>query len=196
MELLKISKMSGKLEGIPAINANTLSNPFCQKQTKQKSSICSSCYSVKMLSTYRKRAVPVFEKNSELLESGDFVIPGTRPGPFRLHGHGELQSFAHLESFHRIVEGNPQTTFALWTKRVDLVRQYRREYTVPSNFILVYSNPSLERVLKSPPEGFDRVFNVVPKTSEEPQNCTGKKCKDCLLCYKKGGVSVIVEAIK
>jgi len=45
--MLKISKMSGKLEGIPAINTDTTTNAFCKKmnESKKENLICRSCYS-------------------------------------------------------------------------------------------------------------------------------------------------------
>ena len=56
--LLKISKGSGKLEDIQSLNTNTLTNPFCIKQNKNKNSICNKCYSINMLKTMRKNCVP------------------------------------------------------------------------------------------------------------------------------------------
>lgn len=35
--MLKISKMTGKLEGIPALNTNTLTNAFAKGQRKSAS---------------------------------------------------------------------------------------------------------------------------------------------------------------
>ena len=47
------------------------------------------------------------------------------------------------------------------------------------------------------PRGFHKVFNNVSKGSTEPQNCTGKKCMECLACYRKdSGTDVIVEMVK
>ena len=62
------SKMSGKLAGIQAINTNTATNPFCIKESKKKDSnrICGKCYSVSMLSSYRKNCQPAFQRNSEI----------------------------------------------------------------------------------------------------------------------------------
>ena len=34
------------------------------------------------------------------------------------------------------------------------------------------------------------------QASIEKQNCTGQKCRDCLLCYKKDTTSIIVEKVK
>ena len=67
----------------------------------------------------------------------------------------------------------------------------------PSNLILVWSNPKINRVVYNPPKHFDRVFNNVNYEHKlEEQNCTGQKCKDCLLCYRHDTTKVIVEAIK
>ena len=48
-----VSKMSGKLAGIPAINTNTATNAYCVKQYKSggADNICTMCYSQRMLST-------------------------------------------------------------------------------------------------------------------------------------------------
>ena len=47
------------------------------------------------------------------------------------------------------------------------------------------------------PRGFHKVFNNVSKDSDTKQNCTGRKCMDCLICYRKdSGTNVIVEAVK
>jgi len=60
---------------------------------------------------------------------------------------------------------------------------------------LIYSNPTIDRVINNPPKGFDKVFNNVasPRTNE---NCTGQHCADCLECYRFEGSSVIVERVK
>jgi hypothetical protein len=64
--------------------------------------------------------------------------------------------------------------------------------------ILIYSNPTINRVMDNVPEFFDRTFNNVEKHFKGiEQNCTGQKCRDCLLCYTKGnGATQIVEAVK
>ena len=67
LEFVTWSKMSGKLDGIPALNTDTTSNKFCISRSKDKNSICSQCYSWNMLRTFRKSAVPRFRKNSILI---------------------------------------------------------------------------------------------------------------------------------
>ena len=93
---------------------------------------------------------------------------------------------------------NPHCSFALWTKRKSLINQFYDKRDKPKNLILIYSNARIDTVMKSPPKHFDRTFNNVTKENfVEQQNCTGQKCKNCLLCYTpNNGVSTIVEAVK
>lgn len=192
---VRISTMSGKLEGLQAINTNTLTNSFCSLM-RQTDAICSACYSAAMLSGSRKNCVPAFEHNSALLSGAlltDRQLPVINARYFRFHGHGELINGTHLENFYRIAEYNPATTFALWTKRRDLIRSGRAR---PANLILIYSNPSLQKVMRKAPARFDKVFNNVPAAYTGPANCTGQRCADCLACYTREGADVIVEHAK
>ena len=192
---VRISTMSGKLSGFQAINTNTLSNSFCSLM-RQTDAICSACYSAAMLSGSRKNCVPAFEHNSALLSGALLTarqLPVINARYFRFHGHGELINGTHLENFYRIAEHNPATTFALWTKRRDLIRSGRAR---PANLILIYSNPSLQKVMRKAPARFDKVFNNVPAAYTGPANCTGQRCADCLACYTREGADVIVEHAK
>ena len=195
LEQIKISKMSGKLSGIGAINTDTTTNEFCIRQ-KDTDTICGKCYSHKMLSTYRKSCVPAFQHNSRLLsELIDWdLLPVINQAYFRFNGHGELINMAHFQNIVNIARKNPHCNFALWTKRASIVRQFKEE--LPDNLILVFSNPRIDKVIYIP-RGFHKVFNNVSPDSDIKQNCTGKKCMDCLLCYRKGSATdVIVEAVK
>ena len=190
-----ISTMTGKLAGLQAINSNTLSNNFCSTMRKTDS-ICKVCYSAAMLSGSRKNCAPAFERNSVLLSAALIPVdrmPYINAAIFRFHGHGELINGIHLENLYRIAERNPATTFSLWTKRRDLIRTGRAR---PDNFILIYSNPSLAKIMRAPPARFDKVFNNVKADYTGPANCTGQKCIDCRICYTPGGQSVIIEHVK
>ncbi len=192
---VRISTMSGKLAGFQAINTNTLSNSFCSLM-RQTDAICSACYSAAMLSGSRKNCVPAFEHNSALLSGSpltDRQLPVINARYFRFHGHGELINATHLENLYRIAEHNPGTMFALWTKRRALIRLGRAR---PANLILIYSNPSLQKVMRKAPARFDKVFNNVPKDYTGAANCTGQKCAECLACYTRDGADVIVEHAK
>ena len=190
-----ISTMTGKLAGLQAINSNTLTNDFCSTMRKTDS-ICRVCYSAAMLSGSRKNCAPSFERNSVLLSAALIPVerlPVINASIFRFHGHGELINSIHLENFYRIAERNPGTTFSLWTKRRDLIRTGR---AAPANFILIYSNPSVSKIMRAPPPRFHKVFNNVRADYTGPANCTGQKCIDCRICYTPGSESVIVEHVK
>jgi len=201
--VIKISKMSGKLDGLRAISTNTLTNPFCIKMnaSKKQDNICTKCYSVAMLNGLRKNCAPAWQHNSDMLSGGiipDHMLPTILDAFFRFSAHGELINLTHLENLHNIALHNPHCSFALWTKRKDFIRKFYSQHKKPANLILIYSNPTINRVMQSPPEFFDRTFNNVEKHFKGiEQNCTGQKCRDCLLCYTIGnGVQTIVEAVK
>lgn len=205
---LKISTMTGKMLHIPAINTNTLTNPFCVKMhnSENPNSICVECYSHRLLNGYRQNCAPAWQQNSDLLSESilpEDQIPVINSHSFRFHGHGELLNSIHYLNFIQIARKNPHCTFALWTKRRDIVQSQRRlnDYfharrPKPDNLILVYSNPTIDKVMKKPPIGFDKVFNNT-STLTKADNCSGRKCIDCLQCYRlDSGVDVIIEKVK
>ena len=198
-----ISTMSGKLEGFRAINTNTLTNKFCIKMNKaSKNTICSVCYSHTMLNGFRKNTAPALQRNSDLLGSRSLTkeeLPSIMDSFFRFSAHGELINIQHLANLTDIAEHNPHCTFSLWTKRKDYVERLFSYRSKPSNLILIYSNPKISSVLPKHlmPKYFDKTFNNVLADEAIPlQNCTGQKCKDCLLCYKHDTTPTIVEKVK
>tara|TARA_R100001163_G_C4929252_1_gene105923 strand:- start:49 stop:510 length:462 start_codon:yes stop_codon:yes gene_type:complete len=153
-----------------------------------------------MLNGLRKNCAPSWQENSDILSGGlipPHMLPTILDAFFRFSSHGELINMTMLENFHNITLQNPHCSFALWTKRKNFIRKFYTEHEKPANLILIYSNPRIDAVMNQPPEFFDRTFNNVSKGSDVAQNCTGQKCRDCLLCYKAGnGVTQIVEAVK
>ena len=96
-----------------------------------------------------------------------------------------------------IAESNPETVFSLWSKRKDIITKVLKKRPKPVNLILIYSNPTISNILKAPPLYFDKTFNnVLEHEDVDKQNCTGQKCKDCLLCYTINDVKTIVEKVK
>ncbi len=196
-----ISKMSGKLSGIDAINTNTITNEFCYKMyhSGNENIICTNCYSMDMLTGSRKNCQPAFQRNSDML-SGRLLEPSEIPyinsAIFRFDGHGELIDDYHFANLCAIATANPQCTFSLWTKRKDIVWQYMQNFLIPKNMILIYSNPRTDKLITEPPRGFDKVFNNVPKDWTGHANCTGQKCIECRLCYERNDTDVIIEHTK
>lgn len=200
---IHISKMTGKLDGFKAISTNTITNEYCVKQNASGNpdNICTKCYSHAMLNTYRKNMQDALERNSVALAKHVIHpdgLPTVLDAYFRFNAHGELINMTHLENLNRIALKNPHCTFALWTKRNDLIAKYYKTHDKPSNLVLIYSNPKISSIMRKPPKHFDRTFNnVLEHEYVDQQNCTGQKCKDCLLCYTTGnGVDTIVEMVK
>ena len=200
---LHLSKMTGKLDGLRAVSTNTATNAYCVKQKERNAAdnICSKCYSHSMLSTYRKNMAPALQRNSDALAAAPLDpqdIPFVSDAFLRINAHGELINDIHFENVCRIAERNPHCAVALWTKRPDIVTRVLAGRAKPSNLILIYSNPKIGHIMSKPPRNFDRTFNNVPEAQDpERQNCTGQKCRDCLLCYTLGnGVDTIVEKVK
>lgn len=201
--LIHISKMTGKLDGFQAISTNTMTNEYCVKQNAsgKADNICTKCYSHTMLKSYRKNMQPALQRNSEALANKVHdmeYLPSINQAWFRFNAHGELINLTHLENLNRIARKNPHCSFALWTKRNDLVSKYYKTREKPSNMILIYSNSKVSTIMSKPPKHFDRTFNnVLEHEHVDKQNCTGQKCKDCRLCYTIGNhVTTIVEMVK
>lgn len=218
------STMSGKLIGLKSISNNTLKNKFCYdnyvkgKIENEKAghvvNICGVCYSQEMLQGVRKNVGPALDRNEYLAERllKDNEIPTILEAYYRLNAHGELLTevindegeviktypkFNHIENYCKIAEKNPHCTFALWSKRTDIIKPFFNKRKKPRNLILIYSVKKTNSILKKIPKHFDKTFNnVAVDNFVDQQNCTGQKCKDCLLCYKKDTTNIIVEKIK
>lgn len=197
MEQYKWSKMTGKLEGIPALNTDTTTNKYCIKMKDEKDTICASCYSWSMLQTFRKNCVPRFKKNSDYLSAKKHdaeYLPKAKSTVARFNGHGELINSNHFHNILTICENQPKTTFTLWTKKKELVQSVLKKRVKPSNFILVYSNPYPDTIAPLP-ERFDKTFNNVTFNSDKI-NCN-MECIDCLMCYDVNDkTTTIVEKVK
>jgi hypothetical protein len=199
---IKISTLTGKLKGFEAINTNTLTNSFCSKMRKTDA-ICKNCYSAAMLEGLRKNCAPAWQRNSDIFSEKVLLsdqLPTINAHSFRFHAHGELINLVHLENYINISRKNPFTTFALWTKRKDLVNKFIRSGgVIPDNLILIFSNAKTDKVLNKIPAHFDKVFNASEsgEVKEGQTECTGKSCMACMACYRKdNGHTIIVEKVK
>lgn len=180
-------RMAGKLQGLWAINVSSLDNPFCKEMSQDKRNICSWCYSRKMLRGLRANCRPSMVRNMETLAHPLTRIPRIRDYHlFRFNAHGELVNRIHAANYFTIAKCNPHVTFAMWTKRPELVRGLIK----PSNLFLVYSSPRID-VKEELPDGFDKVFTVWSKPVDGVEiNCHGKRCASCKLCYSDGVESI------
>jgi hypothetical protein len=179
---LHLTRHKGKLDGVPSINTSPHENEYCEVMSAVPGMVCGVCYA-RRLTLFRRTLERLCVSNGDLLR----VYPMPCPVPrfneryVRLHSFGELINKAHLMNFYDIAQGNPQTTFALWTKRRDWVQGSKRKR--PDNMILIYSVTQLdppERLMKVP-KGFDHVYGVYTSGPE-----CGDRCLSCLKCYSRG----------
>ena len=191
---------SGKMLGIPSLNTDTTSNKFCQGMynSNKEILICRECYSMSMLTTFRKNCKPKFLNNSKYLSSkihSREYLPICPSNVGRFHSHGELINSNHLYNLINICLNQPMTTFTLWTKRKNIVTRVLKNVDKPKNLILVYSNPYVDKLDVELPKYFDKVFNNVSEDSSNV-NCS-KKCIECMMCYTIGNPTTqIIEVIK
>lgn len=199
MEKLKISEMTGKLSGIPAINTSPKDNPFCIRMNAGGCEVCQHCYSHVMLDGHRRNCRPAWARNGQILSAGplDFKqIPKFQPGSIvRFNGHGELVNGQHMGNILAICRNNPESTFTLWTKRIGLVQAAIRKYGKPENLILIRSSKSLNKAAKLP-RYFDKVFTVYSKDQDVKINCGAKSCATCRLCYTHNEIVHVKEILK
>lgn len=196
MSLHISTKMQGKMKGFWTLNTSPLDNKYCMGMSLNKECICSKCYSQKALITYAKTARKPWKRNGMVLSTETLIdIPVIDKEYFRFHSHGELINDLHYKNFIKIVEENLNTVFALYTKRKDIIKRYKK----PDNLVLVYSEPKINNFVKSLPPKFDRRFSVFTKEYAKKKeidiNCHGRKCIECLKCYK-GDVKFINELVK
>ena len=102
-------------------------------------------------------------------------------------------------NFINITKEYPNTTFALWTKRLDIACKVLKVTGKPKNFILVFSNPFIDEplTLKELNNNLvDKVFNVITDRTDKRINCGKKKCIECMTCYTHNNITEIYEALK
>jgi len=191
---------SGKMLGIPSLNTDTTTNKFCQGMynSNKENLICRDCYSMSMLTTFRKNCKPKFLNNSKFLSEKVHprqYLPICPSNIGRFHSHGELINSNHLYNIINICLNQPMTTFTLWTKRKNIVTRVLKNVDKPKNLILIYSNPYVDKLDVKLPKHFDKVFNNVSSITSDV-NCEGK-CLDCMKCYTLGETTTqIIEVIK
>jgi len=199
-DMISVSKMSGKLAGFKAINFSALDNPFCERMSQIEGTVCASCYSRRMLLTFRKRAREGWKQNSILMSDDleDWQLPRFEPESYvRLLSHGELDNLTQLYNFQKIALLNPETHFTMWTKRVDLIE--KADFLEPaSNLRIIASSPYIGIKAEVDHSRIDGVFTVYQKgeVPEDSFHCAGKKCATCMHCYTSRLFSHIGEELR
>jgi len=200
--VIKISKGYGKMDHINSINTNPLTNDFCMKMSLNSHSVCSKCYSLRSCKRWKSMQIPLDKNGIELSECilpmSD--LPYINALIFRFSSHGELINYRHLINLLKICRKNPKVVFALWSKRLDLIK---RMVNKPKNLIIVYSSPIINKVsenILNDNKNIDKVFTVFSKDYAKKHSITincEKKCFKCQKCYNLNDkTEYIAEIIK
>ena len=197
--MMKITEHSPnhKMAGMYSLNTSTIENKFCQSMRSCKGSICQGCYAYNQTKRYPKLENKMIE-NSRILSTEKIVPMFINYNTFRFNAFGELINELHLENLIAIVKHNPHCTFALWSKRSDIIKNVFDKVKKPSNLILIYSSP-VKNVIAKKPKHFNKVFTVFTRPfireNNTAINCM-QKCSECLICYSKNKIVNISESIR
>lgn len=195
----------GKMEGMQSLNTSTKTNPLCIKNREIKGSICQKCYAFKNLS-YRKNVSEAYEKNEAILTKRLLTneeIPLLNTRYFRFEAFGDLHNEIQLQNYINICKKNKHVDFALWTKNYKLILEYFKSHKKPSNLRLLISSLMINQPInKKPFEAINlqvSIFTVYSKDYVKENdikiNCGGKKCIECLRCYKRGLKNQVINEL-
>lgn len=188
--------MYNKMHEMFSLSTSTVANKFCMSMRKNKKTVCSACYAYRIerrVSVVQKK----YERNSRILSGGLLErAPYIDTDIFRFNSLGELLNDMHLINLFKICNSNLHCTFALWTKRVDIV--HRHIQNKPSNLILIFSSP-FKNLISELPKGFDKTFTVFSakyvRENDISINCKGY-CRQCRKCYEFNEHTEIREALR
>lgn len=108
---------------------------------------------------------------------------------FRWHDSGDLQSPEHLAAICRIARALPDIAFWLPTKEYALVREYKRERSVPRNLVIRVSAPVIGQAAPAIPGTVSSTVDT-GKGYACPAPTQDNACGDCRACWKKSVASV------
>ena len=161
--------------------------PACHWRAAIPNSVCSKCYAIKMMGRHAFRAQERYTKNLLALMSGvdtSDIVP--QRSVVRINSMGEVGSVEEQLQYFRMCRENPDVLFVQWTKEENIVKEALSRENKPYNLRLIYSGLLLDKkVIK--PYGFNHTFTVwknVPMI-ERGHICEGKRCSECMYCYKK-----------
>lgn len=206
--MLKVTyHTTGKLEGLTSINTSSLENNFCKKMASVEGTICSHCYARRQES-YRPSVKDCYSVNSKLLSNSVIEwdkLPYINALLCRYNSYGELINVTHFINLLNICIKNKHCTFVLWTKRPDIIETVLKTECKPDNLRIIRSSvwlniPQLTRREVGKSQIYDKLFTVYDrqyaKNCNIKINCSGRKCKDCMLCYTDNDTILINELVK
>ena len=206
------TQMTGKMAGIDTLSTSCLCNRICSKRGQNENSVCHFCFAKRTIRCYSKNLAPLLEENYRILNKGllkkwEAEVIRFNSALGRIESFGDVDSVMMAMNYIRIVRGNPQTKFGVWTKNPGYWSEAIRILGKPRNLSVVYSSVLLNRpanpeTVKRVFPFVDHIFTVYTKeyAKEHPEleiNCGALHCASCQRCYKqRKRIDVVSEVLK
>ena len=182
---------TGKMKGLHSISTSPLCNGQCLKNAELENSICSNCYSFKMMKQYKALAGKMARNSERLCKPlAPAEIPEnikTPSGYFRFEAFGDVGTVTQAENYIKIATANPGIKFAAWTKNPKYYIKAVENIGKPKNLILIQSSLYINKPVKKAAACFDYTFTVYDKQFAKDNNtnitCGARSCANCGKCY-------------
>ncbi len=191
------TKHTAKMKGMWSLST-TPRNPLCEARSKIEGSICSKCYSDRMMNTYSDLE-KCLTHNAEILnnrELSEEEIPkiGNKLGLFRFESFGDVTSKIQVLNYFHIAEANARIKCALWTKNPWIIQEAMQEFHLekPKNLVIIGSSYFINEPMTEYYKQYDfidYIFTVYDQETIDSEhvdiNCGGRSCAYCRKCYTK-----------
>lgn len=199
-------KHRGKMSGKHSLSTSVVQNPICQARAQNGDTICAHCYANKMLQGVYKKTEPCFAKNFEVLQRPLKVVPKLPEAwkTFRFEALGDIASQVQFHNYLLIARANPNITFTIWSKNLEICKAVLEYESKPKNLIIIQSAPIVNHAVKPKYDFVDKVFTVynsweAAEKAGHPINCEAKekhlRCEDCNRCYNLNNREVYVNEL-
>lgn len=181
----------GKMKGIRSANCSSpLTNNFCKCMSKTPGTVCEHCFA-EQYASFRTTLNNKLNRNAEIWTKTVIPIeflPRIHDEIFRLNAFSECQNLIACTNYINLCRVNPDTTFAIWAKKIGLWEKAFKMFEKPKNLRFIYSSPMLNTVSINPEkyDFIDHVFTVYDKSPEYEDvyiNCGARCCNTCRKCY-------------
>ena len=205
-------KHTGKMTDLMSISTSPLVNFICNLRAAIVDSVCSHCFSRRMMKRYPALAAKL-ARNSAFyshyeVKPEDVYHFKPKSGYFRFEAYGDLFDTLQVKNYFVIAEelAKDGIKCALWTKNPQVIKAAIEEYELikPQNLNIIFSVCALnstfsEQIYNALHEAgytfIDKVFTVFDHDNGAI-NCGAKACAKCGLCYEKTNVVFINEKLK
>lgn len=195
---------NGKMVGMYSLSTSCCCNERCLRNSKIKGSICEKCFAMRQMNYQTSMKDPLAQNyeilTKEIIDWDD--LPIINALYFRIESFGDLANVTQAINYMHLIQKNPNTFFAWWSKNMDIVNEMFKQtgYEKPSNVNFIESSLMVNKA-KHPSYWFvDKVFTVFDKETIAERdiniNCGARSCLKCGLCYHKNDIVYVNEEMK